>query len=127
MTEAIGIGMADVVRVVLALALVSLLTLGLGKLARRRLQGGAAARLKVAERVTLGRNAQLLIVQTGSRELLVGVSEHGVQLVTELDPLQTAAPDGVGEEDAAASPASGRLGPFARLLSGKLRAGEELP
>lgn len=125
MSEAIGIGMADVVRVVLALALVSLFTVGLGRLARRRMHGGATARLKVAERVTLSRNAQLLIVETGGRELLIGVSEHGVQLVTELDG------DAAGEaaetvERADPRPAVPALGSFARLLTGRLRAKEEL-
>jgi flagellar biogenesis protein FliO len=121
-----GIGLAEILRVLAALALVSGLTVGLGWLARARHRRAGGANLRVEERLTISRNAQLLVVRAGERKLLVGASEKGVQLVTELEPGE--APEPVAEEAGAnrvESHAAGALpSAFARLLAGKLRTGE---
>mgnify|MGYP006294641657 CR=1 FL=1 len=126
MSGAAGIGLAEVLRVLAALALVSGLTVGLGWLARARHRRGGGTNLRVEERLTLSRNAQLLVVRAGERKLLVGSSEKGVQLVTELEPGE--APEPVAEEAGAKrveSHAAGALpSAFARLLAGKLRPGD---
>jgi flagellar biogenesis protein FliO len=126
MSEAAGIGLAEVLRVVAALALVSALTVGLGWLARARHRRGAGASLRVEERLTISRTAQLLVVRAGGRKLLVGASDKGVQLVTELDPVEVPqlAPEGDEAKPSSSHAAAKVPGAFARLLAGKLHIGE---
>jgi flagellar biogenesis protein FliO len=124
MSEAVGIGLADVLRVLAALALVSGLTVGLGWLARSRSRRRGGAGLRVEERLTVSRTAQLLVVRVEGRKLLIGASDKGVQLVTELDAEPDAVEDPVvtATGDDPARTALPQLGPFARLLAGKLGA-----
>jgi flagellar biogenesis protein FliO len=122
MSEAVGIGLADVLRVIAALALVSGLTVGLGWLARHRSRRRGGAQLQVVERLTLSRTAQLLVVRVQDRNLVIGASEKGVQLVTELErePLTEPAPAHDDEGVTALPESAPHLGAFARLLAGKL-------
>jgi flagellar biogenesis protein FliO len=124
MSEAVGIGLSDVLRVLAALALVSGLTVGLGWLARSRSRRRGGAGLRVEERLTVSRTAQLLVVRVEGRKLLIGASDKGVQLVTELDaePHAVEQPVEAASGDAPARAALPQLGPFARLLAGKLGA-----
>jgi flagellar biogenesis protein FliO len=51
---------------------------GLGGLGARR-----EAAIKVIDRTSLSRNASLAVVQVGGRTLVVGITEHGVSLLTD--------------------------------------------
>jgi len=52
----------------------------------RRVGGyGAGKDIKVHERVPLGSNAYLAIIEVGARYYLIGVSEKGVNLLNELE------------------------------------------
>lgn len=76
-------------RVLLSLACV----LGLLWFAARRLSGSASvkrqrtAALSVVARQSLGGRTGVAVVEVGDRRLLLGVSEHGVNLLSELGPL----------------------------------------
>ncbi|TRW45640.1 FliO/MopB family protein [Georgenia yuyongxinii] len=88
-------------RVALSLALVLVI---LWFIARKVNQGGAATRrvpITVLGRQSLGRRSGLAVVEVAGRTLVVGVSETGVQLLTELgaDAELTAA-DAVGASGA---------------------------
>lgn len=54
--------------------------------------GGSRALLRVHGRQSLSRTASVAVVEVGSRVLVVGVSEGGVRLLTELDPEDIAEP-----------------------------------
>ncbi|MCR6493464.1 flagellar biosynthetic protein FliO [Cellulomonas sp. P24] len=77
-------------RVVLSLACV----LGLIWYAQRRLTGPLGRRrpvgpqLSVVGRHTLGRHASVAVLAAGDRRLLIGVTEHGITLLTELDRVE---------------------------------------
>ena len=51
---------------------------------------GSRALLKVRGRQSLSRTASVAVVEVGNRVLVVGVSEGGVRLLTELDPEEIA-------------------------------------
>jgi flagellar biosynthetic protein FliO len=60
-------------------------------LARRQLgrwgmRAGGPGRLAVVDRLALGPRASLQVVRAGSRVLLLGASEAGIQLLCELEP-----------------------------------------
>ena len=82
-------------RVVLSLACV----LGLIWYAQRRFAGPlgrrrpAGPQLSVVGRHTLGRHASVAVLAAGDRRLLIGVTEHGITLLTELDPVVGSAAD----------------------------------
>ncbi len=69
--------------------------------------GGSRALLKVHGRQSLSRTASVAVVEVGSRVLVVGVSEGGVRLLTELDPEDLAEPEAVPVEGTVAA-AAGR-------------------
>lgn len=77
-------------RVVLSLACV----LGLIWYAQRRFAGPLGRRrpvgpqLSVVGRHTLGRHASVAVLAAGDRRLLIGVTEHGITLLTELDRVE---------------------------------------
>lgn len=77
-------------RVVLSLACV----LGLIWYAQRRFAGPLGRRrpvgpqLSVVGRHTLGRHASVAVLAVGDRRLLIGVTEHGITLLTELDRVE---------------------------------------
>ncbi|MHB1489223.1 MAG: FliO/MopB family protein [Cellulomonas sp.] len=82
-------------RVVLSLACV----LGLIWYAQRRFAGPlgrrrpAGPQLSVVGRHTLGRHVSVAVLAAGDRRLLIGVTEHGITLLTELDPVVEPAAD----------------------------------
>ncbi len=53
--------------------------------------GGERMDLEVSSQRALGKNTSVALVRSGDRTLLVGVSEHGVQLLAEGDDLVSAA------------------------------------
>lgn len=73
--------------------------------------GGSRALLRVHGRQSLSRTASVAVVEVGSRVLVVGVSEGGVRLLTELDPEEIAQPVTASDEDEpAVKPVAARLG-----------------
>ncbi len=84
MAESVGPGLVDVLRVAGALLIVVALATALGVLARRGVRSSSTRRLRVTERLALARGVQLVVVADGGRRLLVGVSDKGVNLVSEL-------------------------------------------
>jgi flagellar biogenesis protein FliO len=100
-------------RVALSLALVLVI---LWFIARRVNQGGAATRrvpITVLGRQSLGRRSGLAVVEVAGRTLVVGVSETGVQLLTELD--DGAASGGASAAEPGASVVSTTAQPAASL------------
>jgi flagellar protein FliO/FliZ len=83
------------VRLVFSLGIILGLLLLAAKVARRngrtlRLPGIGSfgggrreATIKVVERASLSRNASLAVVQVGDRTLVVGITDHGVSLLTD--------------------------------------------
>ena len=72
--------------------------------------GGSRALLRVHGRQSLSRTASVAVVEVGSRVLVVGVSEGGVRLLTELDPEDVAQPVADSDEDEPAVKPAARLG-----------------
>ncbi|MFD1505496.1 FliO/MopB family protein [Georgenia yuyongxinii] len=110
-------------RVALSLALVLVI---LWFIARKVNQGGAATRrvpITVLGRQSLGRRSGLAVVEVAGRTLVVGVSETGVQLLTELDG--DAAAGGVSAADLGGSRAS-RTADLAASLGGAPVAGGQV-
>lgn len=72
------------VRVVLSLGVVLGLLWLVARMASARTGGRRAGLVTVHARQPLGRNAYLSVVTVGDRALLVGVTEHQVNLISEL-------------------------------------------
>ena len=75
-----------VIRVVLSLAVVLGLLWFIARTSSRRFGGSARSMVRVVARQPLARTASLAVVEVGDRVLVVGVSENGVSLLTEMDP-----------------------------------------
>jgi flagellar protein FliO/FliZ len=75
-----------VIRVVLSLAVVLGLLWFIARTSSRRFGGSARTMVRVVARQPLARTASLAVVEVGDRVLVVGVSENGVSLLTEMDP-----------------------------------------
>lgn len=61
----------------------------------RRSNGIAPSQqIRVSSRTGLARGALVAVVEVESRRLLVGVTEHGVNLITELEPASVQGMDG---------------------------------
>lgn len=54
--------------------------------AQRNTRGSGAQPVRVVSRTGLSKGALLAIVEVGGRRLLVGVTEHGINLLSELEP-----------------------------------------
>ncbi|MEX1004689.1 MAG: flagellar biosynthetic protein FliO [Acidimicrobiia bacterium] len=52
----------------------------------RRGPGGSSNRMRVVERVSMGKAAQAVIVSVSDRRLLLGVTESQITLLSELEP-----------------------------------------
>ncbi len=78
--------LALALRVGFSLAMVLGLFWLVARASARRLNTGPRALLRVRGRQSLSRTASLAVVEVGSRVLVVGVSDGGVRLLTELDP-----------------------------------------
>ncbi len=75
-----------VIRVVFSLAVVLGLLWFVARTSSRRLGGRGRSMVRVVARQPLARAASLAVVEVGDRVLVVGVSENGVSLLTEMDP-----------------------------------------
>jgi flagellar protein FliO/FliZ len=93
------------IRVVFSLAVVFGLIWVIARTSSRRFGGAARSMVRVVARQPLARSASLAVVEVGDRVLVVGVSENGVSLLTEMDPSEL--PD---VEDAPAESAPGHPG-----------------
>ncbi len=74
------------VRVVLSLGVVLGLFWMVARTGSRKLGGSDRGLVRVRSRQSLSRGSSLAVVEVGSRVLVVGVSDGGVRLLTELDP-----------------------------------------
>ncbi len=77
-----------VIRVVVSLGVVLGLFWAVTRLGARKLGGRDRALVRVRSRQALSRGSSLAVVEVGSRVLVVGVSDAGVRLLTELDPFE---------------------------------------
>jgi flagellar protein FliO/FliZ len=75
-----------VIRVVFSLAVVLGLLWVIARTSSRRFGGPGRSLVRVVARQSLARTASLAVVEVGERILVVGVSENGVSLLTEMDP-----------------------------------------
>jgi flagellar protein FliO/FliZ len=106
------------VRVVFSLAVVLGLLWFIARRSSRRFGGSSRAMVRVVARQPLARSASMAVVEVGDRVLVVGVSENGVSLLTEMDPAElpvVETPRQLGEADTTAvvPPASKAAGGLA--------------
>ena len=73
-------------RLVLSLAIVLGLFWMVARTGSRKLGGRDRALMRVRSRQSLSRSSSLAVVEVGRRVLVVGVSDGGVRLLTEMDP-----------------------------------------
>jgi flagellar protein FliO/FliZ len=73
-------------RLVLSLAIVLGLFWMVARTGSRKLGGRDHALMRVRSRQSLSRSSSLAVVEVGRRVLVVGVSDGGVRLLTEMDP-----------------------------------------
>ncbi|GGJ82315.1 hypothetical protein GCM10010123_10020 [Pilimelia anulata] len=69
----------------------------LARVVRRPLGGRSAGALSVLTRTQIGRGAAVAVVRVADRGLIVGVTEHRVSLLGEVDPAALAAPAAAAE------------------------------
>ncbi|WP_435746817.1 FliO/MopB family protein [Nocardioides sp. SYSU DS0663] len=98
-------------RLAFSLAAVLGLMMVIARIAQRRVSGRKGAPLSVLHRQAVGRHASVAVVSVGSRLLVLGVTDHQVQMITELAPDDLPADDEttgdpVDAADPAASPAA---------------------
>ena len=84
-----------VIRLVFSLAVVLGMLLLLTRFSAKKFRGGADALVRVVHRQPLSRTSAVAVVTVGSRVLVVGTTEHQVQLLTELDPDELELPSAV--------------------------------
>jgi flagellar protein FliO/FliZ len=109
---------ALLVRVVVSLGVVLVVMWGAATVLRRSGVAGTAATgrrgvrrkapVEVIARHGLSRGASVTVIRLGGRALVLGVTEHQVSLLTEIDPAELDAPD---EPVDAGSPSAGTAGP----------------
>ena len=78
--------LAVLARVVASLVVVVALAVLAARFARRAGVRGGGADLHVVERAGLSRDASVAVVEVAGRALVIGVTAHGVSLLTELEP-----------------------------------------
>lgn len=81
-----------VIRLVFSLAVVLGMLMLLTRFSAKKFRGGSDALVRVVHRQPLSRTSAVAVVTVGSRVLVVGTTEHQVQLLTELDPEELALP-----------------------------------
>jgi flagellar protein FliO/FliZ len=80
-----------VVRVVFSLLVVLAMMWGLNKaLKGRTTSGRSAASLEVLSRTAVGRHASVVVLRTGDKGLVVGVTEHAISVLGEMELPQEA-------------------------------------
>lgn len=106
-----------VLRLGLSLGIVLGLFWAIARTSSKRM-GGSRSLMKVRSRQSLSRSSSVAVVEVGSRVLVVGVSDGGVALLTELDPAEVAetAP-ATGATEVLASNAPGRRAARAPLAA----------
>lgn len=115
-----------VVRVVFSLSVILGLLWLVARASNRRFGGPARSMVRVLARQPLARSASLAVVEVGDRVLVVGVSEQGVSLLTEMDPAELPAEETVPGSAAglpagvASGVASGAVSGVAERLGGSL-------
>jgi len=107
-------------RVVLSLAVVLGIVWFVARGGRR--VGGRTRLVRVAGRQALSRTSSVAVVQVADRVLVLGVSDAGVRLLTELDPEQIAEP----EPSQQTAPALGLPGLSESVPSGSALSGSVL-
>jgi flagellar protein FliO/FliZ len=80
-----------VVRVVLSLLVVLAMMWGLSKALRGRQAPGRSPSLEVLSRTAVGRHASVVVLRTGDKGLVVGVTEHTISVLGEMELPQEAA------------------------------------
>lgn len=110
------------VRVGVSLCVVLGLLWATARVGSRRLGGGSRSLVRVRGRQALSRTSSLAVVEVGSRVLVVGVSDGGVRLLTELDPeeLEVEVPSAEVADDATSAPVRRPLVPAQGALAGSL-------
>jgi flagellar protein FliO/FliZ len=108
---------ALLVRVVVSLCVVLGVMWGAAAMLRRsgvtgtavsgRRGGRRKAPVEVIARHGLSRGASITVVRLGGRALVLGVTEHQVSLLTEMDPAELDAPDTIESEAGTAGPGIG--------------------
>jgi flagellar biogenesis protein FliO len=88
-------------RVIVSLAVVVGLLVLAARFARKQGLAGLRptadwARVEVLSRQTLGRASQVAVIRVTGRVLLLGVTDQGVRVLTELEPREDAVPAGSG-------------------------------
>jgi flagellar protein FliO/FliZ len=107
-------------RVLLSLGVVLGLFWAVARMGARRAGGRDRTLLRVRSRQALSRGSSVAVVEVGSRVLVVGVSDAGVRLLTELDPFELDS-EPTGLTEAAGEPPVGpRHGPL-RAVRGASR------
>lgn len=107
-------------RVVFSLIAVLGLMWFLARVASNRLGGPRASVVRLVGRQSLGRTSSVAVVAVGERLLVVGVTESGVRLLTELDADEIEVPSLATTDscaDDATRAASARLLPHGSVLS----------
>jgi flagellar protein FliO/FliZ len=90
------------VRLVFSLAVVLGLLMLCARLAGRRFQGRHDAMVQVVHRQAISRNASVSVVNVAGRVLVLGTTESGIRLLTELDPDEVDGMDGATDPAALA-------------------------
>jgi len=98
------------IRVVFSLAVVFGLIWLVARTSSRKFGGAARSMVRVVARQPLARTASLAVVEVGDRVLVVGVSENGVSLLTEMDPSELPAAEMAAETAAETETAPDRSG-----------------
>ncbi len=90
MTElAAGPSAADLLRVVAALCLVIGLALLSGMLLRKGIPSRKARAMRVVERLGLGKHTAVWLVEVDGHRLLLGSADKSLQLLSEIDPVES--------------------------------------
>jgi flagellar protein FliO/FliZ len=74
------------IRLIASLAVVVGLLLLLARIVGRRFAGREGAAVQVLHRQPISRSASVAVVSVGTRVLVVGATDHQVQLLAEVDP-----------------------------------------
>ena len=110
--------LAILARVTASLVVVLALAVLAARLARRAGVRGGGAGLRVVERTGLSRDAAVAVVEGAGRGLVLGVTAHGVSLLTELEAgeLEAAAASAPGSASASSRPAPGGVEDLRRIV-----------
>ncbi len=113
-------------RVVISLGVVLGLFWLVARTGSRRFSGGTRTLVRVRGRQSLSRTSSVAVVEVGSRVLVVGVSDGGVRLLTELDPAEIEEPAGDRSGSRDPADAEGAAAPAGPVLAGSVLAGSVL-